>query len=201
MDNNRQLRNMIFLLYPDNEKHLNALEQLKSFENSLLIDHKELKDEKGELIHKDHWHCILWHNNPVWVSTVCNSLGLSEEDYHLFRSIRDPMFKRFKTIDDYIVYLTHIFEDNKIDKYSIDDFIGGRVEYAREVLNKIDKSKAEIFLDLVDFCQRYSADHIFELRSFTFGDWYRLCCENGYGKIFYENWYKMRDILKAYLYF
>lgn len=192
---NRQLRNFLFILYPDNESHLQAINKLIDLPNSLLIKHIA-KDKT-----KEHYHCILYNDSPQWTSTICNSLGLGEQDYHFFRSIRDEEFKRFKTIDDYIIYLTHIFEADKDDKYDINDFVGGRVDHAAEVLKSVDKSKYELFLDLALFIREYNLDNLMDTRTFTFTDWYQVCCKAGYGKLFYDNWYKVRDILKPYLNF
>lgn len=199
MSNNRQLRNMLFVLYPDNESHCFAVDNLKNMHNSLCIKHNEVHIDDIGVEHKAHWHCILWFENGTWVSTVCKELGLSDQDYHLFRSIRDKQFKRFKTVDDYIIYLTHIYEDSKPDKYEINDFFGGRVDYAKEVLSRVDKNTYELFLELARFVRQYNIDHIFETRTWSFTDWYELCCQEGYGLLFFQNWYKMRDILRPYI--
>lgn len=196
---NRQLRNPVFILYPDNDKHLKAIDILKNENNSLLIKHIEEKTDSTGNLHKEHYHCILWFDNPSWISSICNHLGLDDTDYHLFKSIKE--FKRFKNIDDYIIYLTHVFENNKPDKYDIDDFIGGRVDYAKQVLSNFDKPDYIRLYELTLFIKQYNIDNFIDTRMFSFSDWFKVAIDNGYGDVFYKQWYKMRDILKPYIYY
>lgn len=202
---NRQLRNWVFMLYPDNEKHINAINYLDLIDNSLYIKHIERKDDNGEMINKEHFHCIMKFDQGYWLSTLLNDLGLDETDSHLFHSYKDFIdnkgHQKFRSLEDYVNYLDHQLNENKPDKYDINDFHGGLVQWASEIINNRESAKYEIFLDLSLFIRKYRSDHVNDTQGWGFVDWYELCCKNGYGKIFYDNWYKIRDILKQYVYY
>ena len=84
---NRQLRLWLCMLYPDNEKHKEMIEQLKcSYYSYFAIKHIEKKDEEGNVINKEHYHCGIWFDSPTWLSTVIKTFGLEEEDKHLFKA-------------------------------------------------------------------------------------------------------------------
>ena len=200
--NNRQLRSWVFMLYPDNDKHKDAIIKLLVADNSLLIKHIEKKDDNGEVLNKAHYHCILKYDNPYWLSKVIQDLGLSDEDAHLFHSYRD--FKRgghnqFKTLDDYVLYLDHVDNDDKPDKYTIDDFLGGLKNWASEIIGNRDKEDYLKFADLCKFIKEYHLETFPESAHLTFIDWYKICIDKGFGRLFYKNWFKMRDVLRPYL--
>lgn len=202
--NNRQLRNWVFILYPDNPKHLKALDILHLMPNSLYIKHIAKTDEEGDQQNKEHYHCLLRYDNGYWLSKLLKDLGLDDEDEHLFHSYRD--FKkgssyRFKTLNDYVLYLDHMDDETKEDKYSPDDFMGGLRSWALEVLASRDKESYELFFDMCDFIRQYNLEHFMDIRNYTFNDWFRICIDHGYGKLFYNNWFKMRDILRPYMYY
>ena len=199
---NRQLRVWVFLLYPDNPDHKKALDYLDIVDNSLYIKHIEKRNDDGEIINKEHYHCIMKFDSPYWLSKLLDDLGLPESDSHLFHSFRDFKIKgkpAYKTIEDYVLYLDHNDNDLKLDKYSIDDFNGGLKNWAIKILSSRDEDDHLKFYDLCMFIKNYNLDHWADARYFTFTDWYGICIENGYGIIFYKQWYKMRDILKPYI--
>lgn len=199
---NRQLRCWVFMLYPDNDLHCQAIQYLDNVDNSLYIKHIEKKDEKGNILNKEHWHCVLRFDQPYWLSKLLLDLGLPEEDAHLFHSYRDFMIgkkQRFKSLNDYISYLDHMLEVNKPDKYSPDDFCGGLKKIALDIIASREQDHYLNLLDLIHFIRSYNLDHWVDCRYYTFSDWYNLCCKNGYGYLFYREWYKMRDILKPYI--
>lgn len=190
------------MLYPDNPDHEKAVSYIDLLDNSLYIKHIEKRDEKGKIINKAHYHCILRYDNPTWLSVILSELGLSESDAHLFHSYKD--FKKghkqqFKSLEDYVSYLDHTLNDEKEDKYSIDDFKGGLKGWASSILLNRDTEKHILLLELVDFINKYNLDHFPESMHYQFDDWYRICCAAGYGNLFYKEWYKMRDILKRYV--
>ena len=200
--NNRQLRSWVFMLYPDNPKHLKAIDYIDLLDNSLYIKHIAKYDEEGNEINKEHYHCILKYEQGYWLNKLLNDLDLGEEDTHLFHSFRD--FKkgnriRFKTLDDYVLYLDHMDDPSKEDKYDPDDFHGGLKSWALKIILSRDKGSFEKLLDLSMFIRQYNLDNFMDTRQFTFTDWFNVCCQNGFGDIFYSNWYRMRDILKPYL--
>lgn len=190
------------MLYPDNPKHEKAINYIDPLDNSLYIKHVAKYDEKGNLKNKEHYHCILKYDQPYWLSTLLNELQLDEEDAHLFHSYRD--FKRgnkpkYRSLNEYINYLDHVMEDDKEDKYTINDFYGGLKNLAVSIIDNRDKESYLILAEMIEFIQKYYLDHFSECLTWQFRDYYKLCCDNGYGSLFYREWYKMRDILRAYI--
>ena len=202
MENNRQLRSWVFMLYPDNPLHEQAVNYLDHLNESLYIKHIAKYDDEGNLINKEHYHCVLKLDDPMWLSTLLKELNLPNEDSHLFHSYRD--FKkgrkpRFKSLDDYIDYLDHQKETDKPDKYSIEDFHGGLKSLAAKIINLREVDKYLQLNDLSKFVKNYYLDHFLERSIYTFNDWFEICIDNGYGEIFYNEWYRMRDLLRAYI--
>lgn len=201
--NNRQLRNWVFMLYPDNPSHCKAIEYIDLLENAVYIKHAAKYMDDGTLINKEHWHCVMKFENGYWLSTLLNDLGLSEEDSHLFHSYKDFKSKtgkqRFKSLDEYADYLDHMNDDNKPDKYSIEDFHGGLVGWIQKVLSSREEARFLQLMDLCLFIRKYAVDNMLDVRTWSFTDWYKLACDNGYGALFYREWYKMRDILHSYI--
>lgn len=113
------------MLYPDNENHVKAVEIINKMENGLSIQHISKTDDEGNIINKAHWHCVIKFSSPYWLSKLLSDLGLTDSDSHLFKSYKDFKIKgkqQFKSIEDYISYLDHNLNDDKPDKYTIDDF-------------------------------------------------------------------------------
>lgn len=196
MINNRQLRNWVFMLYPDNPKHSKAIDLLDLMDNSIYIKHVAKFNDDGEIINKEHYHCILKFDNPYWLSKLLLDLGLSDEDAHLFHSVQD--FKKYKNLDQYIDYLDHVNTD-KIDKYKPDDFKGGLSGYALKIINNRDLDSYMMFNELVNWIRDYNLKNFADCRMYTFTDWFNAACHAGFGKLFYKEWYKLRDILRSYI--
>ena len=190
------------MLYPDNEKHFNAINYLDMLPNSLLIKHIAKYDDKGEIVNKEHYHCVLKYDNPTWLSTIINDLSLSDEDSHLFHSYTDFKIgkkQKFKSLENYVDYLDHELNDDKPDKYGPDDFSGGLKKWALSIINNREREKYNQFMDLCEFIREYNLKNFMDTRTFTFQDWFKVCVDAGYGSLFYKEWYKMRDILKPYI--
>lgn len=201
--NNRQLRVWVFMLYPDNPKHCAAINYIDLLDNAVYIQHVEKKSEEGNLINKAHWHCVMKFDPSIWLSKLLKDLGLDEEDAHLFHSYTDFKIgkkQRFRSLNEYYDYLDHIKDDSKPDKYSPNDFHGGLKKEVLKVINSRELNNSLALLDLSDFIRNYQLDHFTDTRFWSFTDWYKLCYENGYGDTFYKEWFKMRDILSAYIY-
>ena len=191
------------MLYPDNPKHCDAINYIDLLDNAVYIKHIEKKDEEGNLINKAHWHCVMKFDPSIWLSKLLKDLGLDEEDAHLFHSYTDFKIgkkQRFRSLNEYYDYLDHIKDDSKPDKYFPDDFHGGLKREVLKVINSRELNNSLALLDLSDFIRNYQLDHFTDTRFWNFTDWYKLCYENGYGDTFYKEWFKMRDILSAYIY-
>lgn len=200
--NNRQLRNWVFMLYPDNPKHEEAINYIDLLDNAVYIKHIAKYKDDGTLINKEHYHVVMKFETGYWLSKLLSDLGLSEEDAHLFHSYKD--FKvgnkqRFHSLDEYGDYLDHQMDDTKPDKYSIDDFHGGLKSWIQKIINNRDEEKHLQLLDLQEFIRKYNLDNFNDTRMWGFADWFKLCCDSGYGSLFYREWYRMRDILRQFI--
>ena len=197
---NRQLRLWLCMLYPDNEKHENMIEQLKgSYLSYFAIKHIAKYDDAGELTNKEHYHCGIWFDTPTWLTTVIKYFNLEEEDKHLFKGLSDFRKKNgkrtFKTIDDYIQYVTHQYNDNKPDKYSFDDFITSVPDRIYNALNDRTRENHESLLALIEYIEKKKRENPdFSFIGIT--GWYKLCSKDGLGETYYKNWGKVTDILK-----
>lgn len=190
------------MLYPDNPDHEKAIDILDLWDNALYIKHIAKYDEEGNLKNKEHYHCVVRYDDGYWLSKLLSDLGLPKTDGHLFHSYTDFKIgkkQRFKSLEDYVDYLDHQLEENKPDKYSLEDFHGGLKSLAEKVIKNRDLERYLQLFNLCQFIQDYSLDHFQEVRYFTFKDWYRVCIDAGFGELFYKEWYKMRDILSAYI--
>lgn len=188
--NNRQLRVFVFILYTDNQTHINAIDIIKKMDNALCIKHIA----KGD--NKEHYHCVIKFETPYWLKSLIRDLELNyDNDAHLFHSYTDF---NFKSLNDYINYLDHAQTD-KEDKYNLTDFEGGLRYLAEKVINDRGKENYLKFLDMIDFIQSYNNKYWQDTRNWSINDWFRLLAKNGYGNIAYANWYKMRDVLKPYI--
>lgn len=201
--NNRQLRSWVFMLYPDNPAHEKAINYLDVLDNSLYIKHIAKYNDDGSVKNKEHYHCVLRYEKGYWLSKLLSDLDLPEEDDHLFHSYKD--FKRgkrqkYKSLEEYVSYLDHQFEDDKPDKYTISDFHGGLKAWATSIFSSRELDKPSRLLEMCNFVREYNLNNFPDTRLWSFQDWYKLCCDNGYAADFYREWYKMRDVLAPYIY-
>lgn len=192
---NRQSRVWVSILYPDNPKHEKALYQIEITYRSIMMYHNEIKDpDTNDIIEKKHCHCILRFESGKWISTILKDLNLDESDLHLFRTLRDI---HYKSVDDYIVYMTHINESDK-EVYSPLEFIGSDRNYAISVCSQINKSSFQLFQEcyqlLSDLIETMPETHLW-----TFKQFYDYCDERGYAIAFYKNWSKFKDIIREWI--
>lgn len=210
MNDNRQLRVWFLMLYPFyNYNHLLTLYLIKhnTFKHILdyaFIMHKA-KYENGELVKRSHVHLVIWiKDKGVRRSTICNYLQLNADDIHLVKGL-DEFKKRngdrmFKTVDNYIDYCTHINNNNKPDKYGIDDYFTNVYERIKKAIDKVSFTPAESFNYLVYFIDDTVKSNV-DSRLWDITTWYMFCCDNGLGDLFFKHWSKVTTILKDYMIF
>lgn len=136
-------RTVKLLLYPDNEQHVSAFDNLKElFPDFIAILHKGYDGKK------DHWHiaCRLG-DTPVRVGTFCRKIKLIKDDLE-----PDIQFVRLigGRLSGFLVYLTHLSEPDK-EQYSAADLFGSSgmlAEYGKAatkfIRNEIDMQDAVI---------------------------------------------------------
>lgn len=198
---NRQLRTWLFVLYPlDNKKHEDAINYISLGEYEyIMIDHIPIIDENDNLIKKGHTHCIMFFDNPVWLSTLLTRLKLDEEDAHLFHSLVDfkvGKHRKFNTIDNYIDYTTHRNNKDKIDKYGFESFLTNVPDKVYKALNSVDMRPSESLFNLIEFMEKQiEKDPSNKYNSIK--DWFKLLSKNGYGDCAYSNWGKLKDMIRT----
>lgn len=104
-------RNMVLLLYPDNENHAKAIEYIKNNYDYVYIMHDKDTDKNGDL-KKIHIHCIINFNNPKWNSAIAKELNIEER-----------FIEQIKEEQKIYMYLIHQNQNGKY-KYEIKDCIG-----------------------------------------------------------------------------
>lgn len=204
-DINKQLRQWLCILYPaENQSHNEFLAQLvHSYYKYAFIKHIGKYDEEGNVINKSHVHCIIWFDKPIRLNTLLNKFNLPVTDAHLFTGLDDLKTKsgkrQFKTIDNYIDYTTHQSNENKTDKYTIDNFVSNDMQRIRLALDKNNFTNFESFNGLISFIDDTYKDKSKQAGLWDFSTWYKYCNDMGYGDVFYKNWSKCKDILKDYI--
>lgn len=141
-----------FLLYPDNDSHMKALDTIKScYEYAYILHDKDVSDE-GE-VKKVHIHCIVKLPKPKTLHSLCNDVGLEDR---FCQKVNNEKYA--------LRYLIH--KDNK-DKYQysendilsnmnylvIEKYINNDIPIEEKALIIIDiMEHATNFKDLVIMC-------------------------------------------------
>ena len=166
-------RKFSLLLYPDNEKHVEALEIIKkSYDYAGILHDRDFfteEDEKKNPEHiagtlkKPHWHIIIRVSgkNPVWSSALCKELNIDE------RFCEKP-----RSFENALMYLIHY---NDIDKaqYDVSDVFGPIKSKLLDCINNVSKSEGEKVSELIEYIE--SQNEIITVKSFA-----RYCAQNGY---------------------
>lgn len=204
MSNDRQLRQWLCILYPEKEeRHKDFIEMIKhAFYDYCFINHIEKVDEKGEIINQAHTHCIIWFPSGIRKETIKNKFNLIDEDMHLFKGLDE--FKKsngqrmFKTIDNYIDYLSHNGNKDKPDKYSFEDYDTNRPEQVKNALESNDRTDYETF-NVLYFWLKKEFENNKDLKFSSKSDIYEYCCNNGYGHLYYKYWSKINYFLDDFI--
>ena len=157
---NYRSRVHMLLLYPDNEKHVNAVEKIKQSYDYALILHNRDVTENGEL-KKEHWHCVVRFKNAVWSLAICKELGIDQN-----------FIENVKRFDNALQYLIH-YNDSDKAQYSIDEVLGNLKQKLVESINKLDKSEGEKVLELIEYIE--TQDQRISIKSFA-----NFCAQQGY---------------------
>lgn len=159
------------LLYPDNNDHINALENIKkSYDYAFIIHNRDvwtIEDEKQNSQHvlgenkKEHIHVIIRAHNAIWNTALCKELGID---------IR--FVEQVKNIDRALQYLIHYNEPDKV-QYSYNEVFGTLRTRLIESINKQEKTESEKVLELIEFIDNQE----FQISIRTFSTY---CAVNGY---------------------
>lgn len=157
-------RTHMLLLYPDNEQHCKAVEQIKqSYDYAMILHDRDYFTEgenSGEL-KKAHWHIVLRFNQAVWNSAICKELG-----------IETKFIEDVKKFDNALQYLIH-YNDSDKAQYKIDDVQGNLKSRLKESINKNEKSEGEKVTELIEYIERQE-------NTITIKNFASYCAKNGY---------------------
>lgn len=111
-------RKFEFVLYPEDKTHVAALDLIKKTYDYLCVLHDRDVDDDGNL-KKPHWHVLVTgFNSPTWSSSVCSTLGLSENCIQKVHSFKNAMrYLIHKDNADKAQYSVDSVEGNIIDKF------------------------------------------------------------------------------------
>ena len=112
------------ILYKEDLEHLRVIDSIEQHYNSAAIKHDKDIDELTNKVKKEHYHVILYFDNPKYLSSLCKELQL-KANY-----IRTDELKRG------LEYLIHKNHPDKY-QYSIDEVYGPLKE---NLLNYLSKS-------------------------------------------------------------
>lgn len=182
---NRQLKNWFAILYPNtNESHSVALDLLDFAPECLMMCHDRSINKDGTP-KEIHYHVWLHYDNPKWLYTILKEYKLGDDSLHLFKSFDEIKRKTWTKPDDYVVYMTHIKEEDK-EVYDYHNFLGGRRLYGVELCGNIELSDQDrINKCLNDIKALHDQQHL-NLRYLE--DIYFDLVKMGNGKILNQKW-------------
>lgn len=135
----KKYRSRIFfiLLYPDNKKHVEALERIRKVYEYVAIKHDKDVTEEGEL-KKVHYHVFLRFKNAKWNTAVLDELGLEAR-----------FIEEIKSEKAALGYLLHANEEDK-HHYDTSELEGSKslIRKLKEYLKADAASSEEMFSQL-----------------------------------------------------
>lgn len=137
-DNNSRCRSFCFVLYPDCESHMVALDTMcHSYDIAYILHDKDV-DSDG-VLKKPHYHVVIRFKQPRWKSALAKEIGI-EENY----------IEPTSSFNNALMYLIHF---NDLDKYQYDvSLVKGNLKTKlNDILNSVDKSENEVVLEIMQF--------------------------------------------------
>lgn len=186
-DFSKKYRDWIVELYPDNPEHVKAMDYIlvNYLDKCLYIWHdKDVYDsdddergvKKGDL-KKVHIHIVFYFDNPRGRSGLVKEFGIEENLWQIPRHHYD---KNVKGIGGYLVYLPHIFEDEKYD-YGL-DALKGNSQYLRSVLKKEILKRESVDENIMVLEMQDWIDD--QKEEVTIKNFARFCAQMGYWKYY-----------------
>lgn len=202
--NDNQKRLWLAIIYPEKEdRHSLLLDMIRSsYYSYFYINHVAKFDEEGKQLNESHTHLGIIFPSATRKSTLLNSFNLPLTDQHLFKSLDEFKYKngqrKFKTLEDYISYCTHLQQDDKPDKYYFDDFITNMPERVQRAIDSSDMTSYESFNSLFNWLDKEFKDHP-DMHLWDIAMVYKYCCDNGYGNLYYKHWNRINKLVSCYI--
>ena len=168
-------RKFEFVLYPDDETHVKALDIIKQSYQYVYILHDKDLNADGEL-KKPHWHVLIkGFNSAVWSSSICEQLGIGENCIEKVRNFQSA--------------LRYLIHKDDLDKaqYSVDDVQGNlKAEFEKAVGEGMTEEKAiSIIFDFLE-----SSDE-----QISYRDMFKFVLDNGLYGYYRQSYGVIKDLL------
>ena len=167
-------RNWCLVLYPEDEKHVSAMEVLEKggFKYAAILHDKDVWSEADAPDHvpgetkKAHWHVVLKFDQAVWNTSLAKQLGLSEN-----------YLQPCANLDGALLYLIHSENPEKY-QYDAEAVFGPLVPALKRLLVAPDEGTR--ILTILDEIDSYTGG----LDAESYKMFFRKMCSNGlYGEI------------------
>lgn len=168
-------RNFFILLYPDNEEHVKALEQIKTLYDmyAYILHDKDTYSDTDD-IKKEHWHVVVKFKNQRYRTAVASELGIEER------------FVKGCSLDKSLEYLIHYNDEDKY-QYDVEEVQGSLLSRLKKLLNNEGKDEGERVLVLMQYIDNATVVKISEFSKY--------CALNGYWDVFRRS----ASIFKEYI--
>lgn len=167
-------RNWAMVLYPDDEKHISAIQLLEQggFKYAAILHDKDVWSEADAPDHtpgevkKAHWHVVVKFDQAVWNTSFAKQLGISEN-----------YLQPCSNLDGALLYLIHSDNPEKY-QYDAEEVFGPLVPALKRLLVAPDEGTR--ILTVLDEIDSYSGG----LDAESYKLFFRKMCSNGlYGEI------------------
>lgn len=172
----KRVRTIGIVLWPQDEKHLLALDYIKhNFENYIYILHDRDIDENGKP-KKEHYHVILRFNNQRNISTIAKKLGIGENNFY-----------EIKSFTGQLRYLIHYDDDEKY-QYDVSDVKGTlfMISKFKQSLKSLQDETSEVSL-IYEFIENSQIDDLHILLDYVL--------ENNLYSSFRRNYVMFKDLI------
>ena len=172
-------RNFFILLYPDNDEHVKALENIKTlYENYAYILHDKDTYEDCDDIKKSHWHVVIKFKNQRYRSAVSSELGLEER------------FVEGCALEKSLLYLIHFNDEDKF-QYDINEVQGSLLPSLKKIIKSDGKDEGERVIDLMDYIDSTTT-------AIRTKDFARYCALNGYWDVYRRSALIFKDYIREH---
>lgn len=164
-------RYMNLLLYPEDPKHLEAIEKIKqSYDYAMILHERDIytkedeaknSDNKEGTLKKPHWHVVLRFKNQVWNTALAKDLGIG------VNYIQEP-----RSFDNSLMYLIHYNDPDKV-QYDISEVKGNITTKLKELINASNKTEGEKVVEIIQYIKDYKG-------YIKVTDFAEYCASNGY---------------------
>lgn len=127
-DESTRSRNVRFILYPDNDNHVKALDKIRKGAYNYLAVFHDRGLENDDDSSKAHYHVMIRFSNARWHTSISEELG-----------IEFNLIQRMDSFKWYSIYCTHVDYEDK-EYFSPDEFEGSKISM-REFVENFERHK------------------------------------------------------------